>query len=524
MINLRNLQCRRGHRVLFSNVNIDFFAKQRIAIVGANGAGKSSLLQLIQGIIEPSEGKIIIERNKKIVSIAQEVPASTQSAIDYVLDGNDLLRELQQKIAHLEQTEQWMEVAECYTQLEKIDGYRANANAASILNGLGFSEPDQQLPISQFSGGWRMRLNIARTLATPGDIMLLDEPTNHLDLEAIIWLEDYLKNYNGSILFVSHDSAFMDAVATHIANINDAGEMRLYTGNYSRFLILREQELLMQQKTYEKQQRQKQHMESFVERFRYKASKARQAQSRLKALAKMELVDKLYEKRSFEFYFPEIKPVEGPLLQITKGAIVRDDKQILQQVKVGFYHHSRIGLLGVNGAGKSSLLQAIAGKLPLAHGDYVLNAKTKIGYFHQHQVDALDLDSDAVTHFVRLDANATQQEIRNFLGYYGFSGDRVWEKVKLFSGGEKMRLAFAMLAWQKPNLLLLDEPSNHLDLETKHALMLALQAYNGGIVMVSHDRQFMDSVVDELWLVANGHVKLYEGSLEDYTAGMHKLT
>jgi ATP-binding cassette, subfamily F, member 3 len=519
MINLRNVQCRRGHRILFDNVNVDFFAKQRIAVVGANGAGKSTLLQLINGLVEPSDGQITLDRSKKIVSIAQEVPSSAQAAIDYVLDGNEPLRALQAKIKHLEDTEQWMEVADCYTQLEKIDGYRASANAASILNGLGFSEEKQQLPISQFSGGWRMRLNIARTLATPGDIMLLDEPTNHLDLEAIVWLENYLQNFPGLILFVSHDSAFMDAVATHVVNINDSQAVKLYTGNYSRFLILREQELLMQQKTYEKQQRQKQHMESFVERFRYKATKAKQAQSRIKALEKMELVDKIYEKRNFEFHFPNIKPVSGPLLQITKGAIQHDKKQILQQIKLGLYHHSRVGLLGINGAGKSSLLQAIAGKLPLAHGTRDMNPKTQIGYFHQHQVDALDLDSDAITHFSRLGGDATEQEQRNFLGFYGFGGERVWDKVNNFSGGEKMRLAFAMLAWQKPNLLLLDEPSNHLDLETKHALMLALQAYNGGIVMVSHDRQFMDSVVDELWLVAKQHVTPYDGSLQDYIAG-----
>ncbi|TAK75444.1 MAG: ATP-binding cassette domain-containing protein [Gammaproteobacteria bacterium] len=515
MITLRNVTLRRGLSVLLKQINWIIYHKQRIGLIGANGAGKTSLFSLLLGALETEEGEVEIPRQIKLAHVAQETPAYHRSALEFVLDGDAELRTLQAELAEAEQKEEGARIAALHEKLSIIDAYAAPARAAVILAGLGFSQEEQQKSVAAFSGGWRVRLNLAKALICRSDVLLLDEPTNHLDLDAVIWLEQWLKQYTGTLLLISHDRDFLDKTVDHIAHLSQQ-QLKLYTGDYSTFEKQRAAELLMQQAAYEKQQKQITHMQDFVNRFRAKASKARQAQSRLKAIERMELICAVQAESSFQFSFKSPKQCPNPLIQLEKAGIRYDDKIILSHLNLSIAPKERIGIVGPNGAGKSSLIKLLAGELTAATGKRETSAGLKIGYFAQHQVDALRLHESPLDHLRELTETKAELELRKYLGTFGFSGDRVLYPVQHFSGGEKSRLALALLVWQQPNLLLLDEPTNHLDLEMRNALSIALQEYEGAMILVTHDRFLLRSTTDQLLLAADGKLQLFEGDLEDY--------
>ncbi|EEG09006.1 ATP-binding cassette domain-containing protein [Pseudogulbenkiania ferrooxidans] len=515
MIQLQNLSLRRGLKELLNNASITLNPGYKVGVVGANGAGKSSLFALLMGQLHADSGDATVPAHWTIAHVAQETPALECSALDYVLDGDAELRQLQRKLAEAEQANDGAAIGQLHGELDHIDGYAAPARAAKLLTGLGFDPEAQERPVASFSGGWRMRLNLAQALMCRSDLLLLDEPTNHLDLETVLWLEDWLKAYPGTLLVISHDRDFLDAVCGQIVEVANQ-TLTLYTGNYSQFETMRAEKLARQQSEFDKQQRQIAHLESFINRFKAKATKARQAQSRVKALEKLERIAPAHVDSPFDFTFATPAALPNPLLRLDKVAIGYGATPILQRVSLSVEAGSRIGLLGVNGAGKSTLVKLLAGELKALEGEVIGAQMLKIGYFAQHQLETLRMDDTPLQHLARLAPQAREQELRTFLGGFNFRGDAATSPVGPMSGGEKARLALALIVWEKPNLLLLDEPTNHLDLEMRHALTLALQDFPGALVVVSHDRALLESTTDLFWLVADGTVRPFDGDLEDY--------
>ena len=453
--------------------------------------------------------------NLEVAHVAQETPALNCSAIDYVLDGDRELRNLQQQLQAAEQAHDGLKLAELHAALEPIGGYTAQPRASRLLNGLGFSTAQEVLPVSSFSGGWRMRLNLAQALMCRSDVLLLDEPTNHLDLDAVIWLQDWLCKYPGTLLLISHDRDFLDTITDHIVHI-EQNKAEIYTGNYSDFERMRAEKLAQQQSAFEKQQREMAHIQSFIDRFKAQATKAKQAQSRIKSLERMEVIAMAHVDSPFGFSFPQPKKLPNPLLKIEHADIGYGDKVVIKNASLSISPGDRIGLLGPNGAGKSSLIKVLSGEMAALSGKLNTADALNIGYFAQHQLEQLSLDESPLWHVQLLDKQATEKELRNFLGGFDFRGDKVNDPVGPFSGGEKARLVLALLVYQNPNLLLLDEPTNHLDLEMRHALSVALQEYQGALVVVSHDRHLLRSVTDQLLLVTGGQIQPFDGDLDDY--------
>jgi ATP-binding cassette subfamily F protein 3 len=515
MISLSRATLRRGTRTLLENTSFTLFAGWRVGVVGRNGTGKSSLFAALQGELAPDVGEVNVPRHLTIASVAQEAPALPDPAIESVLDGDAELRELERRLAEAEAAHDAIRIGAIHERLDAIGGYAARARAGRLLHGLGFAPEQQELPVSSFSGGWRMRLNLARALMCRSDLLLLDEPTNHLDLDTVLWLQSWLVTYPGTLLVISHDREFLDAVSTHTLHL-ERNTATLYTGNYSQFERQRAEKLSQQAAAYTQQQERIAHLESFIRRFKAKATKARQAQSRVKALERMELVAPAHWDSEFSFEFPEPDKLPSPLVRFDKVAVGYGDKTILSGLRVLIAPGERIGLLGPNGAGKSTLVQTIAGKLAPLSGDVMRSPDLKIGYFAQHQLEQLDPKASPILHLRRIDPKATEQQLRDFLGGFNFRGDRAFEAVAPFSGGEKARLALAMVVYQRPNLLLLDEPTNHLDLDMRHALETALATYAGAVILVSHDRHMLNATCDDFWRVAQGRCEPFDGDLEDY--------
>ena len=522
MIALRQVTLQRGTQTLLEGAELTLHAGHKAGIVGPNGAGKSSLFSLLLGSLAPDRGEVEMSGGQRIAHMAQDVAALTRPIVDYVLDGDSELRQTEAALVRAREQGEAHREAELHGAIEALDGYSAPARAAQLLIGLGFTQADLERPLSDFSGGWRMRVNLARTLFMPSDLLLLDEPTNHLDLDALLWLEQWLTRYPGTLLLISHDRDFLDAVCDHIVHF-DRRSLVLYRGNYSTFERTRAEKLALQQAEAAKQQARRAEIEQFVARFRAKATKARQAQSRLKMLERMGDIAVAHADSPFHFTIPSSDKTSHPLLVLDEARLgYRDEagREIVQLggVKVSLLPGQRIGLLGPNGAGKSTLIKSLTGDLPLLAGKRVAGEHLAIGYFAQHQLESLDLASTPFQHVLRLSPTASDQAIRNFLGGFGFHGDTVFAEVGSFSGGEKARLALSLVAWQKPNLLLLDEPTNHLDLEMREALTEALASFEGTVIIVSHDRHLLRATVDEFWCVADHRVEPFDGDLEDYRA------
>ncbi len=515
MITLRKLTLQRGIKVLLHQVDLMIYAGMRIGLVGANGCGKSSLFALMLGELHSEGGDLDMQAGLTIAHVAQEVPSTTQAAIEYVTDGDAALRTIEAAIAAAEADGDGERLALEHEHYEHAQGYTASSRAAALIHGLGFSAGQQQTPVAEFSGGWRMRLNLARALMCRSDVLLLDEPTNHLDLDAVIWLENWLRNYRGTLFLISHDREFLDASVGSIIYVEQK-KLKLYTGNYSDFEVQYAAQLANQQAAYQKQQREIAHLHSYVERFRAKATKARQAQSRMKALARMEVIAPAHVDTPFTFRFAEIRSSPNPLLALDDVVAGYGSKVVLGSTTLSIPEGARIGLLGANGAGKSTLIQTLAGMLAPLEGTRREGKNLRIGYFAQHQLEALRNDESPLRHLMRLEPRAREQDLRDFLGSFDFRGDMVTGTVEHFSGGERARLALAIIVRQQPNLLLLDEPTNHLDLDMRHALTLALSEYEGGLVLVSHDRHLIRTTTDTLMLVAGGGVQPFDGDLEDY--------
>ncbi|MCH8099401.1 MAG: ATP-binding cassette domain-containing protein [Proteobacteria bacterium] len=517
MLSLNNISLRRGRKVLIENASFQVHAGQRMGLIGANGSGKSSLFAMLLGKLEPDDGELKLDPKDQIAHVSQESPDSSASAVDYVMDGDAELREVQQAIAAGEASDENPDLHLLYERMEIIDGFTAESRASRLLHGLGFAADEYAKPVREFSGGWRMRLNLARALMCRSDILLLDEPTNHLDLPAILWLERWLKRYEGILLVVSHDRDFLDQVCTRIAHIEHQ-EIHLFSGNYSQFETLRAEQLSQQQSMYVRQQKDIKHIQAFVDRFRYKASKARQAQSRLKMLERMTLIAPAHVDSPFRFHFITPKKQPQHLLGLVDASVGYDDTPVLGNINLNLSAGDRIGLLGVNGAGKSTLVKALSTGSTLLSGERILSKDTKIGYFAQHQLELLKPEQSPLDHLREYAPEDREQDHRNYLGGFGFSGERIFEPVAPFSGGEKARLVLALMIRQGPNLLLLDEPTNHLDLEMRQALSVALIEYTGALVVISHDRHLLRSVCDELLIVHDGIVDRFNHSLDEYPA------
>ncbi len=519
MLKFSHLDLRRGVQLLLQDVDVTIHPGQKVGITGANGCGKSSLFALINNELQADSGDFFMPPGWVVAYVAQESPSTERSALDYVIDGDQQLRTIEAAIEQAGASNEGEKLGQLYAQLEEADGYMANSRAAQLLSGLGFSQQQLNNPVNSFSGGWRMRLNLARALMCRSDLLLLDEPTNHLDLDAVLWLEEWLKKYPGTLLLISHDRDFLDSVMTHIIHIEHQ-HITLYTGNYSQFERVRAEQLAQQQVLYERQQREIKHIQSFINRFKAKATKAKQAQSRVKTLEKMELISQAHVDSPFHFEFHAPGKIPNPLIALEDIRLAYDDTVILDHVHINLQPGSRIGLLGHNGAGKSTFIKLLAGELQAASGRVERSSELRIGYFAQHQLEQLHSEDTPMEHFFResrrLGKKATEQELRNHLGGFGFSGDKVESKIAPFSGGEKARLVFATLVYQKPNLLLLDEPTNHLDLGMRHAIILTLQEFEGAMVIVSHDRHLLRRVSDEFYLVADKKVGAFKGDLEDY--------
>ena len=512
MINFTDVALHRGTKTLFEEVTLTIHSGQKVAVVGANGVGKSSLFSMLRGELVCDTGELTLPPATVIAHVAQETPGVERAAVDYVMDGDSELRAVEEELAA---TEDGTRQAELHGRLDAIGGYTARARAARLMHGLGFAPGEEERPVASFSGGWRMRLNLAQALMCRSDLLLLDEPTNHLDLDAVLWLEEWLRGYPGTLLLISHDRDFIDRVAHHIAHLERQG-ITLYAGNYSDFEVRRAELLAQQQAAFERQQREVAHIRSYVDRFRAKATKARQAQSRLKALARMELIAPAHADSPFHFAFRPPEKAPHPLLQVEKASAGYGDTTIFRGAELNLAPGDRIGLLGPNGAGKSTLIKLLVGELTPLSGNYSAAPDLKIGYFAQHQLEQLDPNASPLLHLQRLDPKATEQQLRDFLGGFGFHGDNALAEVAPFSGGEKSRLALALIVYQRPNLLLLDEPTNHLDLEMRHALSMALSGYEGAMVVVSHDRALLRTVAERMVLVADGRVVPFDGDLDDY--------
>ncbi len=515
MLQAINLGIRRGTKLLFENTSFQIHPGQKVGLTGANGTGKSSLFSLILNQLHADSGDCIYPEHWVTAHVAQELVDSSQQAIEFVLDGDAELRQIQQAIAEAETQDDGVRIATLHTQLDNIDGYTANSRASQLLAGLGFSNDDQTRAINEFSGGWQMRLNLARALMCRSDLLLLDEPTNHLDLDTIIWLESWLKAYRGTLLLISHDRDFLNNICTHIAHLEHQA-ITLYTGNYSAFERIRAERLANQQSEYIKQQRNIKHIESYIERFRAKATKAKQAQSRLKALERMQTIAPAHVDSPFHFSLFEPEKIPNSLLSMEGIDAGYGDTKILKNIDFQLLPGDRIGLLGPNGAGKSTFIKVLANQLEIQSGEYQLAKETKIGYFAQHQLEQLHNEHTPVEHLQQLDKQAREADIRNYLGRFGFSNDMALSKIENFSGGEKSRLVLAMLIYQRPNLLLLDEPTNHLDLEMREALAEALQDFSGAMVIVSHDRHLLNSTCDQLLLVNQLSINEFPLSLDEY--------
>jgi len=516
MLKLDAVTLRRGTQVLLEDASALIHRGQRVAIVGANGAGKTSLFKLIMGELSLDMGEFTLPGQCRVAHMAQEVEATHRSAKDYVMDGHQHFRELERQLAEAEQQDSHNEIARLHGELEAIEAYKIPVEAEKLLHGLGFKQGQLSSPVSDFSGGWRIRLNLAQALMNPSDLLLLDEPTNHLDLDAILWLENWLKAYAGTLLLISHDRDFIDSVATHVVQFEQQG-LNQYTGGYSSFEKQRAEKLAQQQAQFDKQQKRIEEIQSFVNRFKAKATKAKQAQSRVKELERMERIAPAHVDSPFHFVFPAAEKVPNQLLNLSQTVLGYDEQSpIIRDFSASILPGTRVGLLGPNGAGKSTLVKTLVGDLALLAGDRVEGEHLKVGYFAQHQLEALDFNASPLLHLQRLRPRESEQEIRNFLGGFDFRGDKALDTIARFSGGEKARLALAMIAFQRPNLLLLDEPTNHLDLEMRHALTVALQAFSGAIIVVSHDRHLLKNTVDEFWLVADQRVEPFKGDLKDY--------
>ncbi len=514
MIQLSDIHLQLGTKVLLESGSLTIYPGQNWGLIGQNGSGKSSLFSLLLGDIQEDQGQKHVPKDWQISHMSQEIGSTERVAIDFVLDGDPELRALEEKIS---QSEDGEKLAHLYEQMESIDGYSAKARAQQLLHGLGFNSGDDERAVADFSGGWRIRLNLAQALMCRSDCLLLDEPTNHLDLDATIWLERWLKGYSGTLIIVSHDRDFLDSVVENIVSVENK-TLNAYSGNYSSYEIQKAERLALQAAAFKKQQERISEIENFVRRFRAKATKAKQAQSRLKELERMELIAPAHVESPFNFRFTTPEKIPQSLLNLSEVNIgySSTSKPLVSNIELNILSSSRIGLLGSNGAGKSTLMKTLAAELPLLSGFREENTHLSIGYFNQHQLEVLDLEASCALHLQRISPSAREQEIRNFLGGFGFSGDRAFEPIRHFSGGEKARLALAIIAWQKPNLLLLDEPTNHLDLEMRHALTVALQTFEGAIVVVSHDRHLLRNTVDSFILVDGGRVESFEGTLEDY--------
>jgi ATP-binding cassette subfamily F protein 3 len=515
MINIRAMSLMRGGKVLLENADITIFPGHHVGLVGRNGTGKSSLFALLRQELSVEQGSCEVPKAWRIASVQQETPALERSALDYVLDGDTELRELEAQLAQAEADHDGHAIGTLHDKLATIGGYDAAARAAALLDGLGFQPEQIYHPVKAFSGGWRMRLNLAQALIARADLLLLDEPTNHLDVDAIFWLEDWLQRYPGTLMVISHDRDFLDATVQHIVHIENCTATS-YSGNYSSFERQQAEHIAQQQAQFEKEQTQRKHLQSYIDRFRYKASKAKQAQSRIKALERLQASAPLRAASGFNFQFKPPAQLPNPLLTLEKVQAGYGDTVILRDIKFNLVPGSRIGLLGRNGAGKSTLVKLLAGELKAQSGVVALNPGVSLGYFAQHQLESLDVQATPLQHLQRLDSVATEQQLRDFIGGFGFSGDAATARVGPMSGGEKARLVLALIVYQKPNMLLLDEPTNHLDSTMREALVYALQDFDGAMVIVSHDRHLLRTTVDEFYLVANQHVEPFAGDLDAY--------
>ena len=515
MIQLDQVSLRRGGRVLFQKASMQIHPGWKVGLTGVNGAGKSTLFAALLGSIGPDDGTLSRPAVWTVAHMAQEVKALDMAAIDFVLTGDEEYWNIQQQLNHPEQLTD-TELADLHGRFDEINGYSAPAKAAQLMAGLGFMEHQNQLLVSSFSGGWRMRLNLARTLMSRSDLLLLDEPTNHLDLDAILWLEDWLNAYTGTLILISHDRDFLDAITNRILHIENQ-ELTLYSGNYSTFETTRAERLAQQQQAYEKQLETRAHIQKYIDRFKAQATKARQAQSRIKQLERMQLLAPAHVDTPFTFSFREPTKMSSPLLTLEQADIGYGDKLIATNINIQITPTSRIGLLGMNGAGKSTLIKSLVGDLPLLSGQRKASELLNIGYFAQHQMDSLDESASPMLQLARIaDKKISEATLRAFLGSFGFSGERMDNPCESFSGGERARLALALIVWLRPNVLILDEPTNHLDLDMRHALTMALQDYEGAVVLVSHERQLIASVCDDLILVHAGKSTEFEGDLHDY--------
>ena len=517
MLSFSGLALRRSTTLLFENASFKVYSGQKLGITGANGCGKTSLFALIRGELSPDEGDFSLPSDWAVASVEQESRLSEQLALEYVIDGDTELRQTQARLEQAESEQNSTQIAACHERLQEIDGYQAESRAARLLAGLGFADAEMSEPLARFSGGWIMRLNLARALMCRSDLLLLDEPTNHLDLDAVIWLEQWLQRYRGSLLLISHDRDFLDAVVDSVAHIEDQ-RITLYRGNYSAFEQQRAERLAQQQAAYQKQQQSIAHMQRYIERFRAKATKAKQAQSRIKALERMQLIAPAHIDSPFQFEFRAPQSLPSSLVRLDRVATGYGDKRVLEGIDFSLIPGERIGLLGLNGAGKSTFIKLLAGELPAFDGEVTRAKELRIGYFAQHQVEQLDLEASALLAMQRLDPDLSERDIRGYLGGFNFRGDKVLQAVKTYSGGQKARLVLALLIWQRPNLLLLDEPTNHLDLEMRLALNQALQGFDGSVILVSHDRHLLRSVCDDLWLVDRGALQRFEQDLDAYPA------
>ena len=530
MIFFSNLILKRGQTVLLENANATINPKQKVGLVGKNGCGKSSLFALLKNEIGAEGGEVNYPANWTLSWVNQETPALDTSALDYVIEGDRLYCRLQQELAQANADNDGNAIARIHAQLDTIDAWTIQSRAAALLHGLGFSQDELQRPVKSFSGGWRMRLNLAQALLCPSDLLLLDEPTNHLDLDTVIWLERWLVQYQGTLILISHDRDFLDPIVNKILHIENQ-QLYEYSGDYSSFEIQRAAKLAQQTALYRQQQQKISHLQKYIDRFKAKASKAKQAQSRVKALEKMELIAPAYVDNPFTFAFRDPLSLPNPLVMIDKASAgykvnesaVENTIEILCKIKLNLVPGSRIGLLGKNGAGKSTLIKLLAGELTALSGTVQPAKGVQLGYFAQHQLDTLRAEESALWHLQKIAPQHTEQELRNYLGSFAFHGDKVKQAVESFSGGEKARLVLALIVWQRPNLLLLDEPTNHLDLDMRQALTEALVDYQGSLVVVSHDRHLLRNTVEEFYLVHDKQVEEFNGDLDDYAKWLNDI-
>jgi len=525
VIRIESLSLQRGTKPLFENASAVVHPGEKAGLVGANGSGKSTLFALLRGKLHADAGELYFPSSWRVAHVAQETPAVDRTALDYALDGDTRLREIEARIAHTQAAHDGHAEAEAHAAYADADGYTAASRAGALLLGLGFTVAETTQPVAKFSGGWRMRLNLAQALMCPSDLLLLDEPTNHLDLDAIVWLEDWLKRYAGTLLIISHDREFLDGICGVTLHVENR-QVKRYTGNYSAFERMRAEQLVLQQSAYERQQREVAHLQSFVDRFRYKASKARQAQSRIKMLEKMEKLAPVHVSSPFSFEFREPDAAPSPMLTLEHlrcgYALESGEKTVLDGIELSLLNGQRIGLLGANGQGKSTLVKTLAGTLAPLAGRVGRGKGLAIGYFAQHQLEMLREDRSPLQQLAAIAPRVREQELRDFLGSFNFRGEMAMSPVGPFSGGEKARLALALIIWQKPNLLLLDEPTNHLDLDMREALTVALAQFEGTLILVSHDRHLLRATADEFMLVGAGRLTPFDGDLDDYRGWLLK--